>query len=79
MIGASGAIAGVMGAYLLKFPRAQISTIIFFFLIVRVDVPGYSDARLLVHHSARERVRNDRVFAHVGVWNGRGSRTSEGF
>src|ERR1035438_4682997 len=27
-VGASGAIAGVMGAYLLKFPRAQIHTLI---------------------------------------------------
>jgi len=40
MIGASGAIAGVMGAYLIKFPRARISTLIFFFFIVRVDVPA---------------------------------------
>ena len=40
MIGASGAIAGVMGAYLIKFPRARISTIVFFFFIVRVDVPA---------------------------------------
>ena len=30
-IGASGAIAGVMGAYLVKFPRARIFTLIFFF------------------------------------------------
>ncbi len=40
MVGASGAIAGVMGAYLIKFPRARISTIIFFIFIVRVDVPA---------------------------------------
>jgi len=29
MVGASGAIAGVMGAYLLKFPRARILTLVF--------------------------------------------------
>src|SRR3954467_3981254 len=28
MVGASGAIAGVMGAYMIKFPRAQIVTLI---------------------------------------------------
>lgn len=39
-IGASGAIAGVMGAYLVKFPRARIDTIVFFFLITRVQVPA---------------------------------------
>ena len=38
-LGASGAIAGVMGAYILKFPSAKIVTLIplgFFFPIVRV-------------------------------------------
>jgi membrane associated rhomboid family serine protease len=39
-IGASGAIAGVMGAYLVKFPRARIDTLIFFFFITRVDIPA---------------------------------------
>ena len=40
MIGASGAIAGVMGAYVLKFPRARIDTLIFFFFITRVQIPA---------------------------------------
>jgi len=40
MIGASGAIAGVMGAYVLKFPKARIDTIIFFFFITRVQIPA---------------------------------------
>lgn len=38
-IGASGAIAGVMGAYILRFPRAQIVTLIpllFFFFTIRI-------------------------------------------
>ncbi len=39
-IGASGAIAGVMGAYLVKFPRARIDTIVFFFLIARIEIPA---------------------------------------
>lgn len=41
MIGASGAIAGVMGAYLIKFPRARIMTLVFiFFFITRIDIPA---------------------------------------
>jgi len=38
-LGASGAIAGVMGAYLIKFPHSRIKTlipIIFFFTIVEI-------------------------------------------
>ncbi len=31
-VGASGAIAGVMGAYLVKFPRARIHTLFFLFV-----------------------------------------------
>lgn len=37
-VGASGAIAGVMGAYIIRFPRARIMTFIGFFLI---PVPAY--------------------------------------
>jgi membrane associated rhomboid family serine protease len=33
LVGASGAIAGVMGAYLIWFPRARILTLVFIFLI----------------------------------------------
>lgn len=36
MIGASGAIAGVLGAYLLKFPKARILTLIFFGYFARI-------------------------------------------
>jgi len=39
-VGASGAIAGVMGAYLIKFPRAHIHTLVFFFFITVVDIPA---------------------------------------
>ena len=42
MIGASGAIAGVMGAYMVKFPRARIDTIVFIFIFfTRIDVPAW--------------------------------------
>ena len=36
MIGASGAIAGVLGAYLLLFPRARVSTLVPLFLFIRI-------------------------------------------
>jgi membrane associated rhomboid family serine protease len=40
-VGASGAIAGVMGAYLVKFPRAKIHTLIFLFIFVTMaDIPA---------------------------------------
>ena len=41
MIGASGAIAGVMGAYLIKFPRARVLTLIpVFVFFTTVEVPA---------------------------------------
>ena len=40
-VGASGAIAGVMGAYLVKFPRARIVTLVFmFFIVTTLDIPA---------------------------------------
>jgi membrane associated rhomboid family serine protease len=39
-VGASGAIAGVMGAYLIKFPRSQIDTLFWFVLVIRLAVPA---------------------------------------
>jgi membrane associated rhomboid family serine protease len=41
MVGASGAIAGVMGAYLLKFPRARIQTLVVVIVfITRIEIPA---------------------------------------
>jgi len=37
-IGASGAIAGVLGAYLILFPSSRIRTLVFFFFIVFVRI-----------------------------------------
>lgn len=36
MIGASGAVAGVLGAYLLLFPHARILTLMFIFIFIRI-------------------------------------------
>jgi membrane associated rhomboid family serine protease len=41
MVGASGAIAGVMGAYLIKFPKARIVTLVFIFIFfTTIEVPA---------------------------------------
>ncbi len=41
MVGASGAIAGVLAAYLVLFPRSRVLTFVFFFFFVRlVPVPA---------------------------------------
>ena len=41
MIGASGAIAGLLGAYLVLYPRAQVQVFIWFLIIVRlIAVPA---------------------------------------
>jgi rhomboid family protein len=40
-VGASGAIAGVMGAYLVKFPRSRVLTLVFvFFFITWIEIPA---------------------------------------
>jgi len=36
MVGASGAIAGVLGAYLVLFPRARVLTVLFLFYFIRL-------------------------------------------
>jgi membrane associated rhomboid family serine protease len=42
MVGASGAIAGVMGAYLLMFPKARVDVLIFIVIFVRVfPIPAW--------------------------------------
>jgi membrane associated rhomboid family serine protease len=38
IVGASGAVAGVMGAYLVKYPHARVLTLVFFFF---VEIPAY--------------------------------------
>jgi len=42
MVGASGAIAGVMGAYMVKFPHSRILTLVFVFIFVTTfEVPAW--------------------------------------
>jgi membrane associated rhomboid family serine protease len=42
MVGASGAISGIMGAYTVLYPRAPIHTLVFLgFFVTRIIVPAY--------------------------------------
>ena len=42
MIGASGAIAGVLGAYLILYPRARVLTFVFLFFFIRIlPIPAF--------------------------------------
>jgi membrane associated rhomboid family serine protease len=36
LVGASGAVAGILGAYFLRFPLSRIYTVVFFFIFIRV-------------------------------------------
>lgn len=41
-VGASGAIAGIMGAYTVKYPKAKVLTLLFFFFFIRlVELPAF--------------------------------------
>jgi membrane associated rhomboid family serine protease len=40
MVGASGAIAGVMGAYFVLYPRSRIVSVVFFIFIQIVEIPA---------------------------------------
>jgi membrane associated rhomboid family serine protease len=73
MIGASGAIAGVLGAYYMKFPQARVQCLVFlFFFITVVYLPAglvlllwflFELLRTLQPQSLQGGVA---VFAHVG-------------
>ena len=75
-VGASGAIAGVMGAYLLLYPRARVATIfppIFFFTLPAWIVLGYwmaaqllSGALTAVAKAGRADTGGIAFWAHVG-------------
>ena len=42
MVGASGAISGVLGGYLLLYPRVRVRVLFFFFIFIRVfRIPAY--------------------------------------
>ena len=60
-IGASGAIAATLGAYLVFFPRARITSLVFLgFFYQLIDVPGGHRAGVLVRAPADRRPDLDR-------------------
>ena len=70
-LGASGAVSGVLGAYLVLLPTASVLTLIFFFVL---EVPaflflgfwfGFSSGRVAFRSSAPGR-RGVAFFAHIG-------------
>ncbi len=67
-VGASGAIAGVMGAYLVKFPRARIHTLVFlFFFVTMADIPALF---FLVYWFLTQLFSEYGSIAHTQVVNG---------
>ena len=63
-VGASGAIAGVMGGYLMKFPKAYIRTLVFFGLFWITDVPA---AFILVYWFLTQLLSGTGAIAHTHV------------
>lgn len=69
MIGASGAIAGVLGAYAILFPRARVWTLVIFFFFIRmVSIPAFILLGLWFLLQIGSIGRGGQVawFAHVG-------------
>jgi membrane associated rhomboid family serine protease len=67
-VGASGAIAGVMGAYLIKFPRSRIHTLVFIiFFVTTADIPA---AFILVYWFIAQLFSSYGAIAHTHVTEG---------
>jgi membrane associated rhomboid family serine protease len=73
MVGASGAIAGVMGGYLLLFPKARVDILLFFVIIIRIiPVPAWLmlgiwfGLQLLGGYGADTRMGGVAYWAHAG-------------
>jgi len=68
-VGASGAIAGVMGGYLLLFPKARIDILLFFVIIIRViPVPAWLMLGLWFGIQAFNSVAADASGGGVAYW-----------
>ena len=71
IIGASGAVSAILGAYILKFPRARVKTLVFIFIFITVvNVPAVAFIGIwffiqLLSTFGRAS-RNVAWFAHIG-------------
>ena len=71
MIGASGAVSAVLGAYILKFPRARVKTLMFIFIFITViNVPAVAFIGIWFFiqliSSVGRTASNVAWFAHIG-------------
>ncbi|MGQ9617084.1 MAG: rhomboid family intramembrane serine protease [Spirochaetota bacterium] len=71
IVGASGAISAVLGAYMLKFPRARVRTLMFIFIFITVvNVPAITFIGIWFFiqllSSLSWQVSNVAWFAHIG-------------
>ena len=72
MIGASGAIAGVLGAYLVLHPRANIKVFVFLIIITTINVPAFIvlglwfGGQLLSSAAANPNAPGVAFVAHIG-------------
>jgi membrane associated rhomboid family serine protease len=70
-LGASGAIAGVMGAYIIRFPKARILTLLpIFFYITVIRIPAYVFLGLWFIQQAFYGVASLGVSTNVGMESG---------
>jgi membrane associated rhomboid family serine protease len=68
MVGASGAIAGVLGAYLLMFPTARISTLVFLGLFITiVELPALVVIGMFIVLQVIEGVAELRITGHAAA------------
>jgi membrane associated rhomboid family serine protease len=71
IVGASGAVSAILGAYILKFPLARIRTLVFIFLFITViKVPAVAFIGIWfffqLFSSLRAHVSNVAWYAHIG-------------
>ncbi len=71
MVGASGAISGVMGAYVILYPKVRVHILVFLIFIFRTSVPawvmlGYWFLLQLLGAGTGESAGGVAVWAHVG-------------
>ena len=70
-LGASGAIAGVLGAYVIRFPQAVVNTIVFLFIfITTIRVPAYVLIGFFVIQNVISGVASLQTAAGMGVETG---------
>jgi membrane associated rhomboid family serine protease len=69
-LGASGAIAGVMGAYILRFPRASILTLIPLGILIPIRLPAYAYLGIWFLQQALYGIASLGVPANIGMERG---------